>query len=39
VLLWEKHGAVLIAAALLGLILLLMLKRALLGPRPRIEYR
>jgi hypothetical protein len=39
VLLWEKHGFVLVAAALLGLILLLMLKRALLGPRPRIEYR
>jgi hypothetical protein len=39
VLLWEKHGAVLIAAALLGLVLLLMLKRALLGPRPRTEYR
>ncbi len=39
VLLWEKHAAVLVAAALLGLVLLLMLKRALLGPRPRIEYR
>jgi hypothetical protein len=39
VLLWEKHGAVLMAAVLLGLVLLLMLKRALLGPRPRIEYR
>jgi hypothetical protein len=39
VLLWEKHAVVLIAAALLGLALLLMLKRALIGPRPRIEYR
>ncbi len=39
VLLWEKHGMVLVAAALLGLMLLLMLKRALIGPRPRIEYR
>jgi hypothetical protein len=39
VLLWEKHGLVLVSAALLGLVLLLMLKRAVLGPRPRVEYR
>ena len=39
VLLWEKHGLVLVAAALLGLMLLLVLKRALLGPRRRFEYR
>ena len=39
VLLWEKHGLVLVSAVLLGLVLLLMLKRALLGPRPRVEYR
>jgi len=36
VLLWEKHAAVLIAAALLGLMLLLMLKRLMFGTRPRI---
>lgn len=36
VLLWEKHGVVLVAAALLGLMLLLMLKRLIFGTRPRI---
>jgi lysozyme family protein len=39
VLLWEKHGLALVAAALLGLLLLLGLKRALLGPGRRMEYR
>jgi hypothetical protein len=39
VLLWEKHALALVAAAVLGLALLLMLRRALIGPRPRIEYR
>ncbi len=39
VLLWEKHAMALMAAAVLGLALLLMLRRALIGPRPRIEYR
>jgi hypothetical protein len=36
VLLWEKHGLVLGAAALLALMLLLLLKRLLFGARPRI---
>jgi hypothetical protein len=36
VLLWEKHGTALVAAALVGLMLLLMLKRLLFGTRPRI---
>jgi hypothetical protein len=36
VLLWEKHGNVLLAAALIGLMLLLMLKRMVFGTRPRI---
>jgi hypothetical protein len=39
VLLWEKDGIVLLLAALLAVILLVMLKRALIGPRRRIEYR
>jgi len=36
VLLWEKHGVALVAAALLALMLLLMLKRLMFGARPRI---
>jgi hypothetical protein len=36
ILLWEKDGIALIIAAVLALILLLMLKRLLLGTRPRI---
>jgi hypothetical protein len=36
VLLWEKHAAALVASALVGLALLLMLKRLLFGVRPRI---
>ena len=36
VLLWEKHGVVLVVAGLLALMLLLMLKRLLFGTRPRI---
>ncbi len=36
ILLWEKHGIVLVVAALLALMLLLMLKRLLVGTRPRI---
>jgi hypothetical protein len=36
VLLWEKHGFVLAAAALFALMLLLMLKRLMFGTRPRI---
>ncbi|MBX9588309.1 MAG: hypothetical protein K2X43_03325 [Hyphomonadaceae bacterium] len=36
ILLWEKHGTVLAAAAVLGLVLLLILKRLLFGTRPRI---
>jgi hypothetical protein len=36
VLLWEKHGPVLVAAALLGLMLLLIMKRLMFGTRPRI---
>jgi hypothetical protein len=36
VLLWEKHGLALVAAALSGLMLLLMLKRLMFGTRPRI---
>ncbi len=36
VLLWEKHGVALVAAALLGLVLLLILKRLVFGTRPRI---
>jgi hypothetical protein len=39
VLLWEKHGLVLVAAALSGLMLLLMLKRLMFGTRPRIIVR
>lgn len=39
VLLWEKDGAALIAAALLGLILLLLLKRLLFGTRPKVVIR
>jgi hypothetical protein len=35
-LLWEKHGAILAAAALLALVLLLILKRLIFGTRPRI---
>jgi hypothetical protein len=35
-LLWEKHGFVLVAAPLLALMLLMMLKRLLFGARPRI---
>ena len=35
-LLWEKDGTVLAAAALLGLILLLILKRLMFGTRPRV---
>jgi hypothetical protein len=36
ILLWEKHGIVLAIAAVLALMLLMMLKRALFGARPRI---
>jgi hypothetical protein len=36
ILLWEKHGIVLGAAALLALMLLLILKRLLFGTRPRV---
>jgi hypothetical protein len=36
VLLWDKHGYVLAAAAVLALILLLMLKRLVFGTRPRV---
>jgi hypothetical protein len=36
VLLWEKHGLVLVVAPLLALLLLMMLKRLLFGARPRI---
>ena len=36
ILLWEKHGIVLAAAAVLALMLLLILKRLLFGTRPRI---
>jgi len=36
VLLWEKHGLALVATPLLALMLLMMLKRALFGTRPRI---
>jgi hypothetical protein len=36
VLLWEKHGIVLAAAAVLALMLLLILKRLLFGTRPRV---
>jgi hypothetical protein len=36
VLLWEKHGVMLVAAALAGLVLLFVLKRLLFGVRPRI---
>jgi hypothetical protein len=36
VLLWEKHGIVLVAAVLASLMLLMMLKRMLFGTRPRI---
>ncbi len=35
-LLWEKHGIVLAAAALLALMLLLILKRLMFGTRPRV---
>jgi nitrogen regulatory protein PII-like uncharacterized protein len=35
-LLWEKHGIVLAAAAVLALMLLLILKRLLFGTRPRV---
>lgn len=35
-LLWEKHGVVLGAAALIGLLLLLTLKRLMFGARPRV---
>jgi hypothetical protein len=36
ILLWEKHGMVLAAAAVLALMLLLILKRLLFGTRPRV---
>jgi hypothetical protein len=36
VLLWEKDGAALVGTALLGLVLLLMLKRLMFGTRPRV---
>jgi nitrogen regulatory protein PII-like uncharacterized protein len=36
VLLWEKHGIALVAAVLIGLMLLMMLKRLMFGARPRI---
>jgi len=36
ILLWEKHGIVLAAAAVLALMLLLILKRLLFGTRPRV---
>jgi hypothetical protein len=36
ILLWEKHGIALVIAAVLALMLLMMLKRLLLGTRPRI---
>jgi hypothetical protein len=36
ILLWEKHGFVLAAAALVALILLLILKRMIFGTRPRV---
>jgi len=36
ILLWEKHGVALVVAALLGLMLLMMLKRLMFGTRPRI---
>jgi hypothetical protein len=36
ILLWEKHGLVLIVAGVLALMLLMMLKRLLVGTRPRI---
>jgi hypothetical protein len=36
VLMWEKHASALVAATLLSLVLLLMLKRLLFGVRPRI---
>jgi hypothetical protein len=36
VLMWEKHATALVAAALLSLMLLLMLKRLVFGTRPRI---
>ncbi|NJR31333.1 hypothetical protein HC762_00920 [bacterium] len=36
ILLWEKHGVVLAAVAVLALILLLILKRLMFGTRPRV---
>jgi nitrogen regulatory protein PII-like uncharacterized protein len=36
ILLWEKHAALLVAAGVLALIVLLLLKRLLFGARPRV---
>jgi len=36
ILLWEKHGIALVIAAVLALMLLMLLKRLLVGTRPRI---